>query len=143
MQNIFSDRQKARPIRDKANRDMTDDFGTPLSAINADYQQSLVPLLLDIQRAQIENLKSMNFMECLTCSCLPGLERGQGTTPSSILTNTFTRKRINAFEERDCVAVSCTWEPASRSDDTKGKYYLRIAEGSKSNPMCGTRCLTG
>lgn len=108
---------------------MADDLGTSLSAIKARYRRPLVSLLLDIQRTQIKNLKSMEFMERLTCLCPLELERELSTTPSNIPANTFTKKRINAFQERNYVAISCTWEPASRSDEAKGNYYLQIADG--------------
>lgn len=51
---------------------MIDDIGDSLSTIRKHYQQSLVTLLLDIQKAEIQHLKSTKFIETLECLSFSG-----------------------------------------------------------------------
>ncbi|KAI0107137.1 heterokaryon incompatibility protein-domain-containing protein [Nemania sp. FL0031] len=91
---------------------MADDLGDSLSTIRRHYQQPLVTLLLDIQKTEIQHLKSTEFIRALEC-----------LYPTQ--NNTFMRHRINAFEERDYVAISCTWSHPLPLKQPYGKYYVQ------------------
>ncbi|RWA13462.1 hypothetical protein EKO27_g1632 [Xylaria grammica] len=114
---------------------MADDLGDSLSTIRRRYQQPLVTLLLDIQKTEIQHLKSAEFMQALECLCfstqsnVPGTRarptRSEYARPSTIL----TRRRINTAIERDYAAISYTWHYPLPLMQPCGKYFAQSREG--------------
>ncbi|KAH6871887.1 hypothetical protein B0T10DRAFT_466391 [Thelonectria olida] len=78
--------------------------------------------------------KSLRFIRKLECLRLPDHARKRiwkgfmepGNTYQRPL---FTRYRINAFEERSCVALSYTWEPSEHEEKRSGYYYVKGRNG--------------
>ncbi|KAI3322845.1 heterokaryon incompatibility protein-domain-containing protein [Xylariaceae sp. AK1471] len=118
-------------------RAMTDDLEDSLPKIRAHYQQPLVTLLLDIQKTEMQHLKSAEFMQNL--ECLYFSTQSDAPRKSARLTKhedvhqstTLKRKRINAFDKRgkDYVAISYTWSHPLPLVQPYGKYSVQSRNG--------------
>ncbi|KAI0815407.1 Tetratricopeptide repeat-domain-containing protein [Xylaria sp. FL0064] len=114
---------------------MTDDLGDSLSTIRRHYQQPLVTLLLDIQKTEVQHLKSAEFMQALECLYFPTqndvlnlsarLTRIEDARPSTIL----MRRRINTVNERGYAAISYTWHHPLPLMQPCGKYFVQSRKG--------------
>ncbi|TGJ78382.1 hypothetical protein E0Z10_g10381 [Xylaria hypoxylon] len=114
---------------------MADDLGDSLSMIREHYQQPLVNSLLDIQKRRMRYPKSAEFVQNLECLYLSTqnnisdstvrLARAEGASQPI----TFMRRHINAFRQRQYVALSYTWNPPPYSKEKYGGYYVESREG--------------
>ncbi|KAI3317944.1 heterokaryon incompatibility protein-domain-containing protein [Xylariaceae sp. AK1471] len=112
-----------------------DDLGDSLSAIRERYGQPIATLLLDIQKSRIRNLKSAEFVQALECLCLSADSSNvsAGVWPvrrkNARQQVEFTREIIDAFQERNYVALSYTWDPFPHSNAACGGYSIQSREG--------------
>ncbi|KAI1826969.1 heterokaryon incompatibility protein-domain-containing protein [Xylaria intraflava] len=113
---------------------MTDDLRDSLSTIRNHYKRPLVSLLRDIQESQTRHLKSAEFIKALDCLCIfprhniPDSKvwsAGSKGVRGKII---FERCRIDAFKERQYVALSYTWDSPLHSE-RRGKYYVQLRKG--------------
>ncbi|KAI1330211.1 heterokaryon incompatibility protein-domain-containing protein [Xylariaceae sp. FL0255] len=115
---------------------MTDDLEDSLATIRQHYGQPLTTLLLDIQKTEIQHLKSAEFMQNL--ECLYFSTQNDGPRTSVRLTTskyayqptTLQRTRINAFDEKNYVALSYTWSHPIPLVQPYGKYFVQSRSGA-------------
>ncbi|KAI3326580.1 hypothetical protein HD806DRAFT_411219 [Xylariaceae sp. AK1471] len=114
---------------------MTDDLGDSLSKIRRHYQQPLVILLLDIQRTEMQYLKSAEFMQALECLYFSTQNNVLDSSARSTrlgdthLPTILMRRPINTVNERDYVAISYTWQYPLPLVQPCGKYSMQSREG--------------
>ncbi|GFP54313.1 hypothetical protein TASIC1_0003069100 [Trichoderma asperellum] len=91
-----------------------DDKDRSLREISKDHETSIISQLVDIgsKHNQQRHAKFLPFIERLQCLEL----KGQSTQ--------LRRTSINAFDEREYVALSYTWEHSEFEDDYSGRYYV-------------------
>ncbi len=83
----------------------------------------------------MQHLKSTEFIQALECLRLPAQnnisEPGAWPTryESAYPPTTFIRSHINAFEKRDYVAISCTWDYPLPLVQPCGKYSVQSRNG--------------
>ncbi|KAL9489743.1 hypothetical protein ACSS6W_002020 [Trichoderma asperelloides] len=91
-----------------------DDKDRSLREISKDHETSIISQLVDIgsKHNQQRHAKFLPFIEQLQCLEL----KGENTQ--------LRRTSINAFDEREYVALSYTWEHSEFEDDYSGRYYV-------------------
>ncbi|KAF4958402.1 hypothetical protein FSARC_11036 [Fusarium sarcochroum] len=95
---------------------MNDDSNVPLRKIVENHGKSIASLLQDIGEKQLRQRKCLSFIERLECLTV---ERNSCDGPR------LMRHNINAFEEREYVALSYTWDNFDEEDPTNGKYKVQ------------------
>lgn len=114
---------------------MTDDLGDSLSTIRRHYQQPLVTLLLDVQKTEMQHLKSAEFMQALECLYFSTENNALNSSARSTrsgdthLPTILMRRPINTDNETDYVAVSYTWQYPLPLVQPCGKYSVQSREG--------------
>ncbi|KAI0965047.1 hypothetical protein F4678DRAFT_454006 [Xylaria arbuscula] len=91
-----------------------DDSQNTLLEISRHYRQPIVPLLLRIQSYNKRQEQSISFLESLECFKIGDIRK-----------DLLFRKRINAFEETNYVALSYTWNPSAFEDEESGDYFIQ------------------
>ncbi|KAH8199404.1 hypothetical protein TruAng_006448 [Truncatella angustata] len=93
-----------------------DDLKDSLTQIIKRERESLISLLLEIQKRKVERVDFLlNFLNKLECFHFGRCDNG-----GPIL----LRRWINALENGDYVALSYTWNPSDDEGNTSGRYYV-------------------
>ncbi|KAM0280955.1 hypothetical protein ACHAO9_010986 [Fusarium lateritium] len=95
---------------------MKDDSNVPLRNIVEDHGKSIASLLQDIGEYQLGQRKCLRFIQRLECLTF---EKNSSDGPK------LMRHNIDAFEERDYVALSYTWDTSDQEDPTTAKYKVQ------------------
>ena len=107
-----------------------DDGSSSLSEIARQQGNSIVPLLVHIQsNPATTQSRVLSFLENLECLRLPRCPNGQNASPIRV-----SRKRINAFQLRQYVALSYTVKASKHEDKTAGLYYVQERDGQGFEP---------
>ena len=75
---------------------------------------SIVSLMLDIQQNQLQQTKILSFIKNLEC-----------LSPEDCRSNFLFRRWVNAFDNKDYVALSYTWDASIHEDPSKGHYKIQ------------------
>ncbi|KAM5356989.1 hypothetical protein ACJZ2D_016728 [Fusarium nematophilum] len=112
-----------------------DDTKTPLSNIAQCHGKPIVSLLLDIQKNQQPQTKYLRFIRHLECLSVDESSREELVQPIGSLVprrwgqrTTLIRREIDAFKERDYVALSYTWERSHHENQSSGKYEVQTRD---------------
>ncbi|KAK3293825.1 uncharacterized protein B0H64DRAFT_462105 [Chaetomium fimeti] len=112
------------------NMERGDDGSSSLSKIARQQGNSIVPLLVGIQSNPATTQgRALRFLENLECLQLP--RRPKDQEASAIWVN---RKRINAFQLPEYVALSYTWKASEFEDKTPGLYHVQERDGQGFEP---------
>ncbi|KAG4280502.1 hypothetical protein FPRO06_11835 [Fusarium proliferatum] len=95
---------------------MKDDSNIPLRNIIDSHGKSIASLLQDIGEKQLPQQKFLSFIKDLEC-----LTFGENTCDGPRL----MRHNINAFKQREYVALSYTWDNSDQEDPRNGKYKVQ------------------
>lgn len=115
----------------------TDDMHRPLPDIARTATargSTLIRELVEIQRHQVTEEKSTEFVEELECLYVPG----RGPEYTSGTQQHLKRRIINAFEEHRYVALSYTWQASPYESDVSSSRYMvqrRRGRGEKPSPV--------
>ncbi len=138
-----------KDIKNWNKSDESDDYDKSLQEITARYGKPLISFLLDIQEEpQVQQQKFFRFIRRLECF---SLDRKQ-PQPQPRYRNKLQhkkrgkqtlvfRRRINALEDREFVAVSYPWEPSDDKEDCKLKYMVQDRRGKHFNPSTLRDCV--
>ncbi|CAG7563214.1 unnamed protein product [Fusarium equiseti] len=96
-----------------------DDSNIPLSDIVKDHGKSIASLLVEIAGNRPPTGKCLKFIRELECLAMV---ENPSEKPRLI------RRRINAFEENDYVALSYTWDKSDHESPEKGRYEVRTRD---------------
>lgn len=90
-----------------------DDKGLSLRQLSLLYRAPIISQLVDIgsKRNQLEHVKFRRFVSNLQCLELKGTQ--------------LHRTSINAFYEKQYVALSYTWDPSEHEDNETGQYPVK------------------
>lgn len=126
-----------------------DDSNISLSNIAQRHGKSIVSLLLDIQKPeqqpQRKHLHFIKKLECLSVdeSSREELARSVGSLEPRSWNQRITlmRHKIDAFEKRDYVALSYTWERSDHEDQSSGKYDVQTRDWRQFFPSPVRDCV--
>ncbi|EHK20856.1 uncharacterized protein TRIVIDRAFT_69673 [Trichoderma virens Gv29-8] len=106
-----------------------DDKNQSLHELCQGHGASIISQLVDIgiERNQQRHLKFRPFISHLYCL------RPQGKT--------LRRKYINAFHERQYVALSYTWKPSEYEDPYNGRYHVESWDRRRLEPSAVRNCV--
>ncbi|KAI0977549.1 hypothetical protein F4678DRAFT_18303 [Xylaria arbuscula] len=127
-------------------RTQNDDYNTPLGEIAKLHDKPIINLLLDIQETQEPQQKFFNFIKHLECFCLGSLQR-RSRDPDKLRPREHRqrkpifRRRINAFKDREFVAVSYTSDPTDEKEDCKKSYRVENRNGRMFYPSTVRDCV--
>ena len=96
-----------------------DDFNFPLGNIVKDRGKSIASLLEEIRGNRLPAVKCLNFIWDLECL---EIQENPGKRPRLI------RDKINAFQKKDYVALSYTWDSSGHESPKKGKYLVQTRD---------------
>ncbi|KAB5529080.1 hypothetical protein GE09DRAFT_1253401 [Coniochaeta sp. 2T2.1] len=107
-----------------------DDGSSSLSKIARQQDNSIVPLLVDIQsNSATTQSRVLSFLENLECLRFPRRPNGQKASAIRV-----SRERINAFQLRQYVALSYTCTASKSEDETAGLYHVQERVGQEFEP---------
>ncbi|KAI0205227.1 hypothetical protein F4808DRAFT_448285 [Astrocystis sublimbata] len=121
-----------------------DDHGKSLGDIASRYGKPIVSLLVDIQDTQ-QPRKFWPFIKNLECFYL-GLE-DHSRSPDELRPKAYkqrtpiSRRRINAFKNKDFVVISYPWSPSDKREDRKDKYRVQNRNGQMFYPSTVRDCV--
>ncbi|WAO91523.1 HET domain-containing protein [Fusarium falciforme] len=126
-----------------------DDSNIPLSDIAQRHDKPIVSLLLDIQKTpQQPQRKYLHFIRRLECLSVDESSKEElvrsvdSLKPRSWSQRiTLIRREINAFEKKDYVALSYTWERSDHEDQSSGKYAVQTRDERQFFPSPVRDCV--
>ncbi|RGP63173.1 hypothetical protein FSPOR_8755 [Fusarium sporotrichioides] len=109
-----------------------DDSNVPLSSIVKSRGKSVASLLLEIEEYPKPHLKRLSFIRNLECLV---------SDESSSEGPRLERRKVNAFKERNYVALSYTWDTSDQEDPRKGKYEVQTRDKARFWPSPVRDCV--
>jgi Heterokaryon incompatibility protein (HET) len=108
---------------------------------------SIVSLLLDIQKSQVPQQKFLRFVKNFEClrhkeiALEQPLSGGSFRHGDAIQQISFFRYWIDAFDERDYVALSYTWNPSRYEDKRTQRYQVQTRDRRQFLPSKVRDCI--
>ncbi|KAI1330263.1 hypothetical protein F5Y16DRAFT_33014 [Xylariaceae sp. FL0255] len=106
----------------------------------------MISLLLDIQETQESRRKYWGFIKSLECFCL-GLQQDRSRSPAELRPKAYkqrdpiSRRRINAFNTGDFVAITYMSHPSDKGENCKKKYRVQNRNGRMFYPSTVRDCV--
>ncbi|KAL2015271.1 hypothetical protein VTK56DRAFT_5927 [Thermocarpiscus australiensis] len=111
-----------------------------LVGVAGDQPGPIVSRLLDIQRSKEQHQKFLRYIKRLEClSLTEAYKRKQVRT--SMQRISLLRRWINAFHERDYLALSYTWKASEFEDRSKGRYEVQTRDKRDFYPSPVRNCV--
>ncbi|KAI1357829.1 hypothetical protein F5Y08DRAFT_138338 [Xylaria arbuscula] len=135
-----------KDIKNWDTSDESDDYDKSLQEITARYEKPLISLLLDIQESQVQQQNFFRFIRRLECFSLDRKQpqpmyRNKPQHKKRGKQTLVFRRRINALEDREFVAVSYPWEPSDDRENCKLKYKVQDRSGKHFYPSTLRDCV--
>lgn len=101
-----------------------------LQNIARTHHESIVSLLLKIQKGQELQEKNLKFIKHLEC-----------LKPNKSRSTSLGRGWINGFKENNYLALSYTWKPSDYEDKTSGRYWIQSRDQHNFYPSTVRNCV--
>ncbi|KAK4108119.1 hypothetical protein N656DRAFT_718884 [Canariomyces notabilis] len=116
------------------------DATSPLAKVARCQPGPIVARLLEIQESKEQHYKFLGYLNSLECLYLDETYERDPVHAWTHRTPLF-RTSIDAFQEKDYLALSYTWEPSEFEDCTKGAYSVQTRNGQDFYPALVRNCV--